>query len=141
MTPNEDKQFPYKAFHHNPTRPNLTPTPTYSNKFHTMLMYITFDLTWLKNLERKVWGVGSCQDWTLDILVSLSPAAVLDASPLLGSGPSLVTGPFLGAGPPLSELGPSPKTRVNVMLVSVYIKAFNMMRDRTLRRVRGRGSS
>ena len=72
---------------------------------------------------------GHVRTGTLDSLVSLSPAAVLDASPLLGSGPSLVSGPFLGASPPFSELGPSPKRKVNVMLVSVYIKAFNMMRD------------
>ena len=72
---------------------------------------------------------GHVRTGTLESLVSLSPAAVLDASPLLGSGPSLVSGPFLGAGPPLSELGPSPSDKVNVMLVSVFIKAFNMMRD------------
>ena len=72
---------------------------------------------------------GHARNGTLESLVSLSPAAVLDASPLLGSSPSLVSGPFLGASPPFSELGPSPGGKVNAMLVSVYIKAFNMMRD------------
>ena len=65
----------------------------------------------------------------MESLVSLSPAAVLDASPLLGSGPSLVSGPFLGSSPPFSELGPSPKRKVNAMLASVSINALNMMRD------------
>ena len=72
---------------------------------------------------------GHVRTGTLESLVSLSPAAVLDASPLLGSGPSLVSGPCLGASPPFSQLGPCPKRKVNAMLESVYIKALNMMRD------------
>ena len=72
---------------------------------------------------------GHVRTGTLESLVGLSPAAVLDTSPLLGSGPSLVSGPFLGASPPFSELGPSPKKKVNALLVSVFVKAFNMRRS------------
>ena len=81
-----------------------------------MLMYTTFGVDLNKEILKEGCGVwGHVRTKTLDSLVGLSPAAVLDASPLLGSGPSLVSGPFLGASPSLSELSPSPGSKVNVM--------------------------